>query len=132
MHISKGSFDVDRNIDTTIKGPRCEQDFVFVDNVQRVDLPKCMPLPSFVRLGCIKNTVPIASCNMHFMRRSRRGGYSKEALLAMGRVEHDATSQRSSFRSVANLVGLLVQGRSEILKYIGGDLFNILEYAQTA
>ena len=105
------------NIDSTEKASCTNEQLMLAELVQFVQLPENMPLPAFVRLGCIDciyNLLPNAlylSATRGFVIR----GFPSD------RVIHEPIRLRAAARRQHQLVGNMIEGTSQVLDYIGGN-----------
>lgn len=92
-----------------------DEELMLVGIVQRVQLPQCVALPAFVRLGCIDcvyNLLPNMLCY------SASRGWVMRGKVSDGVV--DLLRLRTAVRN-DQLVGDLIERASEILDYVGGN-----------
>lgn len=90
---------------------------MFVDFAQCVQLPESVALSSLVRFGCVDclyNLLPNAPYHSISIGWVIRGGLCD-------RVIHAPIRRRAVASSQHELVGDMVKGFSEILKYVGGN-----------
>jgi len=109
--------DTGRQLDAAQDRPRCDQQLMLVDVVQRVQLPESMALPSLVRFGCI-------DCVYYVLRNALYCSATHGWVIRGGRCDrviHAPIRRRATASRQYELVGGMVEGLSEVLQYIGGN-----------
>jgi hypothetical protein len=115
------SFFIDkgRSIYTPEVEPHCDKEMVLVDVIQFAKLPQSVPATAFVRFGCVDSIYGVLPNSLYISG-------SKGWVLRGGGCDREVASLQFLRRRMGigveyQLVDDVVEGTSEVLKYVGGN-----------